>query len=474
MGSKSLPLLLALLLAPTACKDSESPAPAPPVPETISAEPGMPPLHMKDGFFRDPAGRIVVLHGVNYSQERKRAPFFDWQAPEHFEDLRKWGFNVVRYLVIWDAIEPERGVIDTAALDEIEQGVQYALENRIYVLLDMHQDLYCPLFGGNGMPEWTALDDPAVPNQVNSGDWYMNYANQDVRDSFDRFYTDEELQAAYAENWIRVIERVKAYPNVIGYDLINEPWIGNSLPWEFEEKRLLPFYEKLIARIREVDPDRPIFLEPSPLNVNSGLPSLMPTPTDPNVVYTPHYYDPLMVLEKPYDNGKWRIEEGLGNSRDKAVEWGTGAFLGEFGADVEQAGALEYLQDVVDVAESLHFAGWTYWNYYPQPFVGWHNHNIVDKDGNPHPVLDRLVRPRPAGLDGTLVKQEFDVASRTYRLEWTGDLGTSRILVPEWQYPAGFQVDFPHGNWSHDPETQMLDVVVLREENSLHRLTIVP
>ncbi|MDP6958645.1 MAG: cellulase family glycosylhydrolase [Planctomycetota bacterium] len=465
----------ALLLLPAACNDSKTPPP--PVqnaPEVVAESYEMVPLHMEGGLLRDPAGRIFILHGVNYSQERKRPPFFDWQDVKHFEDLASWGFNVIRYLINWDSIEPERGYYDVAAIDEIEEGVQFALENNIYVLLDMHQDIYSPLFNGNGMPEWTALDDPNVPNSVNSGDWYMNYANMDVCHSFDNFYTDEELQLGYANAWIKVIERIKKYPNVIGYDLINEPWIGTCAPWDFEETRLLPFYNKLTERIRTVDPDRPIFLEPSPFNVNQGLPSLMPLPDDPNVVFTPHYYDPLMVLEKPYDNGKWRVEEGLAFSADKAIEWGTGAFLGEFGANLNQEGSHDYLQDIVDVAEALHFSGWTYWNYYPLPFGGWHNHNIVDKNGDPHPILDRIVRPRPAGLLGTLVSQKYDVATGTYLLEWTGGVGINQILVPTWIYPAGIQVEIEDATWTYDPESQILQIDVLRENGAAHRLKITP
>ncbi len=438
----------------------------------------MPPLRLKKGFFRDPADRVVVLHGVNYSQERKRPPFFDWQTPEHFEALRGWGFNVVRYLISWDSIEPERGVIDTAALDEIERGVRYAFENRIYVLLDMHQDLFSPLFGGNGMPEWSALDDPAIANLRKSGDWFLHYANEDVSRSFDRFYTDEELQDAFAAAWIRVVERVKRWPNVIGYDLVNEPWNGTFAPAKFEVSRLLPFYDRLIRRIRTADPDRAIFVEPSPLPCNAGLPSRLPAPEDRNVVFAPHYYDPWMKARKPYDGGRLRVNFALGFQKKKAVEWKSAVFLGEFGANVEQEGALDYLEDIVAVADSMNFAGWTFWNYYPKPFKHWHNHNIVDREGNGHPVLDRILRPRAAGLTGVPVKQQFDFKSRSYRLKWRGGTGVSHIFVPSRHYPNGFRVDFSEGTWNYDSGTQILEVEVVGESPSgkdgLHELTITP
>ena len=167
-----------------------------------------------------------------------------------------------------------------------------------------------------------------------------------------------------------------------------------------------------------------------------------------------------------------RVNFALGFQKKKAVEWKSAVFLGEFGANVEQEGALDYLEDIVAVADSMNFAGWTFWNYYPKPFKHWHNHNIVDREGKGHPVLDRLIRPRPAGLAGVPVKQKFDSTKRTYRLAWKGPAGVSRIFVPSRHYPDGFRVGLSEGRWSFDPASRILEVTV--EGKGRHELTIFP
>jgi len=53
------------------------------------------------------------------------------------------GFNVVRLLVIWEAIEPKKkGEYNTEYLTYIRKIVQEAKDQGIYVLMDMHQDMF--------------------------------------------------------------------------------------------------------------------------------------------------------------------------------------------------------------------------------------------------------------------------------------------------------------------------------------------
>src|ERR1019366_9991020 len=62
---------------------------------------------------RDRENRIVFYHGVNISNAAKSAPgFLSWQTKDDYARLRRWGFNCVRYLVFWEAVEPREGVYD--------------------------------------------------------------------------------------------------------------------------------------------------------------------------------------------------------------------------------------------------------------------------------------------------------------------------------------------------------------------------
>ena len=71
-------------------------------------------------------------------------------------------------------------------------------------------------------------------------------------------------------------------PNVIGYEAMNEPWPGaNWTPCvtgcpDFEARLLAPFYARMTAAVRSVDPTRPVFVEPFVLfnfgNADTSLP----------------------------------------------------------------------------------------------------------------------------------------------------------------------------------------------------------
>ena len=99
--------------------------------------------------------------------------------------MRTLGFDVVRLLVHWSALEPRRGTFDTAYLDRIRQAVGWAREHGIYVVLDMHQDAWgkyiasppgetcAPGFthqqGWDGAPRWATLTGPSSSDS--SGSW---------------------------------------------------------------------------------------------------------------------------------------------------------------------------------------------------------------------------------------------------------------------------------------------------------------
>ena len=91
----------------------------------------------------DEDGRIVLYHGVNVSNYSKYAPdFLPWHTREDFAQLQDWGFNLARYLVFWEAIEPEDGCFDEAYLAATLERIGWLGELGIDALVDLHQDLY--------------------------------------------------------------------------------------------------------------------------------------------------------------------------------------------------------------------------------------------------------------------------------------------------------------------------------------------
>ena len=121
-------------------------------------------------YLRDEHDRYLMIHGINVSGSVK-TPFTgtgddgDWppelvdfddvpftyvgrnmpldDADHWFSEIRRLGFNAVRLLIVWEGIEPdERGVYDEEYLDYIEELIAAADRNHLYVLIDMHQDMF--------------------------------------------------------------------------------------------------------------------------------------------------------------------------------------------------------------------------------------------------------------------------------------------------------------------------------------------
>ncbi|MBM4779703.1 MAG: glycoside hydrolase family 5 protein [Archangiaceae bacterium] len=253
----------------------------------VSCVPAAPPppasYSVKSGFLRDPQGRAVILRGVNVSGKHKTKPYFDFHDTPDYQQLRAWGFNSVRFLVSWSAIEPTRDVYDETYLAELRRRVSLATGAGLLVFIDLHQDLYGEGFvGANGAPRWTcdeanyAAYRPVTP-------WFLNALSTQVIACVDGFWSSKELKAKYASAWRQVAKALKDERGVIGFDPMNEPPWG-SLPNDvFEKTRLAPLYRDVLAEVRAERPDWIGFFEPA-ASRNLGLPTALPRFDEPNIV----------------------------------------------------------------------------------------------------------------------------------------------------------------------------------------------
>ncbi|RLV93573.1 putative glycosyl hydrolase [Spathaspora sp. JA1] len=84
-------------------------------------------------------------------------PFPISEAREHFSRIKSWGYNTIRYLVTWEAIEHE------GPNKYDEEFIQYTIDileilgevGGLYVFLEIHQDVWSRFSGGSGAPMWT-------------------------------------------------------------------------------------------------------------------------------------------------------------------------------------------------------------------------------------------------------------------------------------------------------------------------------
>lgn len=187
-------------------------------------------ITVSKGKFVDNLGRQVILNGINVISKSKEQGYLVDEDSTLYAKLSQWGFNSIRFGIIWDGIEPEPGVYNEAYLQGIDQHIKWAADNNIFVVLDMHQDLYSVLYA-DGAPKWATLT-KGKPHKTGAiwSDAYM--LSQAVQTAFDNFWANAPasdgigLQDHYAQMWQHVANRYANNPTVIGYDLMNEPFPG--------------------------------------------------------------------------------------------------------------------------------------------------------------------------------------------------------------------------------------------------------
>ncbi len=353
----------------------------------------------------DPHRRIVIYHGLNVANHAKSTPDFvsNWKR-EDLARLNEWGFNLVRYLVFWEAIEPVPGHINEEYLRKTMERIDWLAELGIDVVIDLHQDLFARRFGGNGFPGW-AVHDGGAPFSKRTP-WVWNYFEPAVWNSFDHFWGDPSLQRDYVNAVKTVMELVEKRPNVIGVDIINEPW-----PWRglgFERGPLTAFYAKVESMRREQGFRVPLFFAPM-LPTNAGFRSGLRAAPGPGSVYAFHYYDPLCDAGWAYRwfNHVWMWRTVRVRIRE-ASRMGVPLFMGEFGLQPSIPGFRKSLDDFTRLLEE-HGIGWAYWSYDRNSF------GLLDKQGLPGPAMDALIQvyaQRVAGRNLKIVRgrTSFEIA----------------------------------------------------------------
>jgi len=217
------------------------------------------PVTVDGQTFVDGYGREVIFNGINLvnknTKEHHLGPILDEQV---YRDMKTLGFNVVRLGIFWDELEPEPGVFNEKYLDGLEDAVKKAGNHGVFVILDMHQDLFSDLYG-EGAPSWATMseNDEHVKGAVWSDAYLISPA---VQKAWDHFWNNSlasdsaGLQDHYAWTWKKVAERFKNNDVVVGYDLMNEPFVGS------EAQMYLPVLFKAFSEVikREEGEDLPV------------------------------------------------------------------------------------------------------------------------------------------------------------------------------------------------------------------------
>ena len=403
-------------------------------------------------IFQDQYGRQLILHGLNTSSSAKSEPERQPWITENnvIKEDTSFGFNFVRYLIFWDAIEPQKDVFDETYLDKVAERVNWYTSRGMYVMLDMHQDLYSIVFDGDGAPEWACRSNGVAPINLPGGTpWWLKNIDPAVVNCWVNFWSysnHKDLQDHYILAWKKVAQRFNNNPYVIGYDLMNEPWGGDLIKTfitgQFEREQLAAFYNRLIPALRLEAPNKYLFFEPLPAPVTFGAASNLPKVNDSRTIsklaYAPHCY--------PYDT-----HEGLGytaSSKKNLVDWerernkdvqrhgNIPLVCGEFGLSPSQNGFEEYMKDFHNMADRNQW-NWTYWS---NDRGGW---SPLNADNSETVVAAKLVRVYPKATAGKIQSFSFDETTKKFEMTFTTNTAISQpteIFVPKRFYPNGWNI----------------------------------
>jgi endoglycosylceramidase len=414
--------LFAMLLVVTACGDNGGPLP-----------------RVHDGFLHDADGRALILRGVNLSGAQKYAPYLDDKTPADYARLRTdWGFNSIRFLMTWAAVEPQPGVYNDAYLDGVAERLRWAEDAGLAVVLDMHQDIYGEGFGFDGAPRWTC-DEARYAAFMPREPWFINATDPNVIACVDGFYERADLREHFVAMWRHVSARLRDQRAVVGFDLLNEPNWGSYPIFQFEQDRLAPLYDAVVPAVREAAPSWVAFLEPS-ASRNLGFATGLPVPTYADVMYSPHSYDAMAENGGGFDPARRQpILDTVAELAEEAKQLGAGLWIGEYGGNADHGGIVDYMTAQYDAAGAV-AAGTMYWAYDKGG-----GYSLLDAAGNEKPaLLGVLVRPYPERVAGIPLSYTFDAATRTFTVRYevnTAMTAPTVIVVPDRVYPGGYSVE---------------------------------
>ncbi len=444
---RSRALIVTLLVAAlaAACGENDSFTAGPP-----NVPPELAPLHATRGATPgvfDSSGRQVILRGMNlnslgdYYQANPDYPPVLPLADTDFQRMASYGFNVVRLVLSWSSLQPQRDVISAEYIGRVRAAVAAAKANGIYVVLDMHQDAWgkyiasppgtvCPpgtevAIGWDGGPQWATITDGRSTCRAPG----IRELSPAVAAAFGNFYNDRDgIQTQLLNAWGALVREFGNEPAVAGYDLFNEPHWGTSTTTALS--KLAAFSGRAIDAIRQAEQaaggfDHIVFFEPLilwPAPQTAITPSFT---TDENIVFAPHNYSESINATT--------IEQGFMRAQEAAATYGTTFWIGEFGwfdnPTDNKPRLIRYAQE-----EDRLLVGGTWWQW--KQACG-DPHTIGTPGGQPPPefIVFNLMKC-PGDIDAGAIPEWVAVLSRPYpraapghllSLESDGDAGTLHL-----------------------------------------------
>ena len=203
-------------------------------------------------------GDQILFNGVNSVCKDPGQGYLFPEPEQVFRRFREQGFNLIRLGIFWDGVEPQPGVYDQDYLQRVRDVIALAQENGLYVMLDMHQDLFSRKWE-DGAPLWATLDE-GLPHPENCTMWYDAYLQSEaVIRAADNFWRNAPatdgvgLLDHYEAMWEMLAGYFDPCENVIGFEPMNEPFMGSLARAAFGEAAM-----RTAAQFPDYDPTNPL------------------------------------------------------------------------------------------------------------------------------------------------------------------------------------------------------------------------
>lgn len=468
-------------------------------------------IKSNDRWFIDEYNRVRLFHGINAVQKGfpwiPNSGHIDLTNQTQLDDFQKWGFNVVRLGFMWTGVMPEYKYINQTYINEMIKIIDNLQSRGIYVIIDMHQDELSSKFGSyDGAPRWLVDQMPNVthpfpwpfsPLQIQTNG-QIGFLSEDVGRTYQNLYDNvNQFQDFFAQYWSLVTQACKNYTNVLGYEIINEPWPGDIwsnpqllLPGIAGQLNLLPLYDNIHETIRQYDKETLIFYEPltwgnlfNSSTFGTGF-SRAPMNDSSGTVLSWHYYCWVFALtwNPKWPNGTYPddqkffchqvqqklVFQAIVDTRDHLK---SPSFLTEFGGcayyfnvnnkTVFNAEECEYILNSADRG----FDSWTYWNsdFYDSNFH--YDFNLINL----------FARIYPVATSGIPITFDYDLNSKIFEYSFNIDFKIQQpteIFIPQDLY-QNFNVSVSNNlDWTFNAKTSLLLLSPISDSSSIGTVRI--
>lgn len=207
---------------------------------------------------------MELKHGINLGgwlsqccHEEKHYETFIQE--EDIKQIADWGMDHVRIPVDYEVLETEQGNIIEAGYGYVKRVLDWCEKYHLNAVLDLHR-----AYG-------------------------YDFSEVDIEGK-NNLFADEALQERFVRLWVQIVEVFGLYKNV-AFELLNEVVEQeNAEAWN-------ALIRKSVSAIREVTKDAPIIYGGIQWNSVKTL-KLLDVPQDDNIIFTFHFYEPLLFTHQ--------------------------------------------------------------------------------------------------------------------------------------------------------------------------------